>query len=182
MTANNTCGSSTAASQNLSVMAINATVTQTGATLSANESGASYQWINCSDNTIVQGAIQQSFTPSTQGQYAVIVTKNGCTDTSSCTNVSFVGIDETKNNDVVSIYPNPASDQAHIRLSEQIAGNIELQIIDVTGRLIYLNTIPVSEKGQTETIQTTSFRNGVYHIRIFKDGQPLSTNKLIINR
>ena len=34
----------------------------------------------------------QEFTPTTNGEYAVIVTNNGCSDTSNCLTLTTVGI------------------------------------------------------------------------------------------
>lgn len=70
-------------------------VTQNNATLQANAIGATYQWLDC-DNSYspVTGAVSQYFTPSaTTGNYAVVVTQNGCSDTSSCYLVDFTGLE-----------------------------------------------------------------------------------------
>lgn len=71
---------------------------------------ATYQWLNC-DNALtpIQGATNSSFAPTVNGNYAVAVTKNGCTDTSACFNFDPVGIPEFANNWPVLIYPNPTS-------------------------------------------------------------------------
>ncbi len=55
-------------------------------TLWANNSSGSYQWVNCdSAFAPVTGATSQSFYPSSNGNYAVVVSSgNGCTDTSQC--------------------------------------------------------------------------------------------------
>lgn len=41
--------------------------------------------------------------------YAVEVTQNGCTDTSTCVNVTGVGIGETHDQPSVRVFPNPTS-------------------------------------------------------------------------
>ena len=70
-------------------------VTQNGATLTSNQSGATYQWVDCNqDFAIVTGETNQSFTPISTGNYAVIVTVNGCSDTSDCRLVDYTGIGE----------------------------------------------------------------------------------------
>jgi PKD repeat protein len=50
----------------------------------ANISGGTYRWIDCNTNTIIPGATLQSYSPTLSGDYAVEITINGCTDTSSC--------------------------------------------------------------------------------------------------
>lgn len=73
-------------------------VTQTGALLSADQSGAIYQWLDCDNNYApIAGETNQTFTPANTGNYAVEVTLNGCSDTSSCALVDYAGIDELSN-------------------------------------------------------------------------------------
>jgi hypothetical protein len=70
-------------------------VTQNGATLTATQTGAAYQWIDCDDgNAPIVGEVNQAFIPSSTGNYAVIVTVNDCINTSECRLVDFTGIVE----------------------------------------------------------------------------------------
>lgn len=71
-------------------------VTQTGALLEADQTGgATYQWLDCDNsNATMNGETNQSYSPATTGNYAVEVTLNGCTDTSSCFLVDYTGIEE----------------------------------------------------------------------------------------
>ena len=61
------------------------TTTVNGASINANSSLATYQWLDC-DNGFAQitGENNQLFTALTNGNYAVELTENGCVDTSSC--------------------------------------------------------------------------------------------------
>lgn len=73
----------------------NTNVTQTDSVLTAEEIGATYQWLNCgSSYDIIIGETNQSFTPSITGNYAVEVNVNGCVDTSACFLVDYTGIVE----------------------------------------------------------------------------------------
>lgn len=71
-----------------------ATVTQVGTLLTADLSGATYQWIDCGTSTPIVGATSQSFTPAVTGNYAVEVTDGNCSETSSCYLVDYTGINE----------------------------------------------------------------------------------------
>lgn len=84
VTADNSFGSSTPQTLNVSVISVNTSVSQSGMTLSAIASGATYQWLNCNGFTQITGAINQTYTATTVGNYAVVVTQNGCSDTSIC--------------------------------------------------------------------------------------------------
>lgn len=83
---NNGSCSDTSNCVNVVVCNLTATATSNGSTVTAGQSGT-YQWINCSGNTPIAGATNQSFTPTQTGNYAVIITNNGCVDTSDCVNV-----------------------------------------------------------------------------------------------
>lgn len=84
VTANNSFGSSPPRTLNVTVTYVNTSVTQSGMTLTADAGGAAYVWINCNGNTPVPGQTYQSFTAGIAGNYAVIVTQSGCSDTSTC--------------------------------------------------------------------------------------------------
>src|SRR5690606_26335026 len=79
------------------------TVTANGATLSTQQF-VSYQWqFNGSD---IQGANQQTYTATEDGNYSVIVVDaNGCESTSLPVNVIVSGI--ANNEAAFKIYPNP---------------------------------------------------------------------------
>lgn len=87
------------------------TVTSSGNTLTADQLGANYQWLDCDNNfALISGANQISFTPVQTGNYAVLVTQNGCTATSDCSYVEInpVGIKDVDFNDPdFNLYPNP---------------------------------------------------------------------------
>jgi hypothetical protein len=93
---------------------VNTSVTQTTGTLTVNQIGTNYQWLDCNNGfATLPNDTNQSFTPTVSGDYAVAVTSNGCVDTSSCYNVFVVGV-PSKNTGSIRISPNPAKDQITI--------------------------------------------------------------------
>ena len=73
-------------------------LTQNGATLTATQTVAAYQWLDCDNgNAPIVGEINQFFNPTSTGNYAVIVTVNGCSIQSDCFLVDFTGIGELNN-------------------------------------------------------------------------------------
>ena len=95
---------------NLTVLPqLDLTVSITDGTVSANQNGASYQWLDCNTNySVIPDSTFQSFTPTLGGSYAVEITSNSCVDTSNCEIVTPVGLKETAQPNV-SIYPNPTN-------------------------------------------------------------------------
>ena len=72
-----------------------ANTTQNGTQLTADQTGATYQWLDCDNNyAIINGETNQSYNPAGTGNYAVEVNMNGCVDTSACFLVAYTGIEE----------------------------------------------------------------------------------------
>jgi len=156
------CAGSTCAS--ISVIApsqIDNSVTQNGILLSSNQTGASYQWIDCNTNTPVSGETNQTYaTDQLTGTYAVVVTIGSCLDTSTCFLVDQSGIVDLANA-FISVQPNPFTDMFTINWTGLEIETIELT--DAAGKLIKKESV----LGKNETsVQTTSLSKGVYFIRL----------------
>lgn len=120
---------------NLTINSVNSAVTQTDTMLSANEAGVSYQWIDCAGTSPIIGETNQFYVPSANGDYAVIVTNNGCTDTSSCYTVTTVGLIETSFDNKLMVYPNPTEGNLSIDFGARFE-TIDLKLTDITGKLL----------------------------------------------
>ena len=93
---------------NLTIQNIDTGVSLNVNTFTANATGSQYQWIDCATNQPVSGATQQSFTPTYNGDFAVIVSNGNCSDTSFCTSVSHVSLNELSQGSL-SVQPNPTN-------------------------------------------------------------------------
>lgn len=118
----------------LNITEVDTSVAQVGLTLYSGASGADYQWINCDGNIPVSGATGQSFTPDVNGSYAVIVTKNGCPDTSSCYSIVTFGLQD-ENNTGISIFPNPNTGTFWLNTGAW-NGETDIRILDLTGKTL----------------------------------------------
>ena len=145
----------------LTVNNVNTSVTQTGSSLSADETGLSYQWVNCPSYSLINGATDQTYQTSDNGDYAVIITENGCSDTSDCFTVSGLGIIENDFGNAFILYPNPTKGEFSIDLGKNYQ-SIAVTISDLSGR-------SVSTKTYTE-LQTLTLRleepTGIYLLKI----------------
>jgi len=146
---------------NAEIIAISNSVTQTGATLTADYVGATYQWLDCDNaNAQIVGETNQSYTPTLTGNYAVEINSNGCIDTSACMLVDFTGINEI-NNSSVKVYPNPSSETFTLALDEYLVGS-NYMIYNQLGALVKKGLISNSN----QIIDVSNIANGIYNLSI----------------
>jgi PKD repeat protein len=145
---------------NLSVNTVDVQVSLSGATLMANAGGALYQWVDCNDGySYLDTQTQQTYSPPDNGNFAVIVTQNGCTDTSACTQVMTVGVEQY---DLVGVkvYPNPVHDLLVI----DYYGNsdaVSYELLDATGRVLMKGNFT-----EREELDMSPLAKGVYLLRM----------------
>lgn len=120
----------------LTINTVNTAVSSAGITVTADQSGAGYQWIDCGNgNTVIMGETNQAYTATANGDYAVIVTENGCSDTSACTTISQVGIVENSFGASLLIAPNPTSGNFTIDLGNEY-DEVTIAMTNLNGKLI----------------------------------------------
>jgi hypothetical protein len=108
------------------------------------------------------------------GTYEVTITDvNGCTLYDTVTVGSVNGISALAGNDL-TIYPNPATDQVHIRGNSSIAG-LTVSITDMSGREI------IAGAASGDVINTAALASGIYILRLNTDAGT-TVRKLMIQR
>lgn len=119
---------------------LNITTSLNGFTITANQTNATYQWLNCNNNyTPISGENNIDFTATTNGSYAVEITQNDCIDTTVCVTIENISINEFNNISLV-IYPNPSSDMFNITFDKDIE-QAEIRITNILGQTIFKNHI-----------------------------------------
>lgn len=84
------------------------------------------------------------------------------------------GINDHFNNDLFSIYPNPANGSFTMEFSKETSGILELY--DLAGHLVYNNSV---KKMSTLPVQATGLSKGIYLIK-FCSAEQIYNQKLII--
>lgn len=103
-----------------------------GTTIISNQSGANYQWIDCSNFTNISGANDSSYTALNNGSYAVIISLDSCVVTSNCVDISTIDLHELSKN--INIYPNPNKGSFYLNLDHNTIHKII--IYDISGKVI----------------------------------------------
>jgi uncharacterized repeat protein (TIGR03803 family) len=135
-TITNAAGCDSIITVNLTIRKADASVTQNQAVLTANASEATYQWIDCGNvETPIEGESHQTFTATKDGNYAVIVTQNGCIDTSDVFPVIPTGPIATTFKHNITLYPNPSDGSFSIDLGWNYP-KAEITITELDGRII----------------------------------------------
>ena len=113
------------------------TTSVNGITINANNSSATYEWLDCDNNySIITGETNQLFTPLTNGNYAIQLTENGCIDTTECIAITSVGIIENDFGNDLTVYPNPTEGKFLIDLGENYKA-VAITMTDLNGKVLH---------------------------------------------
>jgi hypothetical protein len=152
---------------------INVATSVSGNTITASQSGATYKWLNCITNILVPNKIQQSFTPISNGSYAVIVRVGVCKDTSACVVINSIGLNQVSNNSTFYISPNPNNGTFKIEL----ASNAEVIITDVFGRELLKKNL----NGGISNISLDNESSGNYFVKVITANQQF-VKRIVVNK
>lgn len=150
------------------------TVTLAVATLTADQAGATYQWLDCDNgNSPIAGETNQSYTPTATGNYAVEIILNGCTSTSSCTLVDFTSID-AHGAALISVYPNPTNGYIKLNGLNKLQDLKRIEILSTSGALVGVYDVNSQELDISNLAKGVYFLNivhsaGVESVRIIKE-------------
>lgn len=158
----------------LTITDVTSTVTDNGdGSYSADITGASYEWLKCTLPPSSAGVTTQTFTPTQNGDYALVTTVNNCSDTSACFTVSGVGLSELSDQRF-SVFPNPVNDVLNIEMKE--GSSYSYSLVDLNGRLMIQSSEILSE---THTVNL-DLPSGFYLLIIKQNGlqfaQPIIKN------
>lgn len=134
------------------------TVTQNGSTLHSSSATGNH-WYNQSG--IISNATGQDYTVTSNGDYYVIVTQNGCNSNPSNTiHIPNAGIEFNENNNTIHVYPNPVSDELIIELNGNTI-KTSVKILNSTGQMVF--------KGEVLdklVVPTAGLSSGMYFIKL----------------
>jgi len=154
----NMAGCDSVISISLTVTNIDNSVNNTNNVLTATQTGATYQWIDCGNNQPIAGETGQSFTPIANGSYAAVISMNNCTDTSSCVTVSTIGLSENAVG-IFEAFPNPTTGLLTITNTSQVA--VTYVLTDMNGKILQA----MDATDASVTLDLATYSTGVYLVK-----------------
>ena len=141
-------------------------------TITANQTSATYQWINCDTDTPISGETGQSFTPTVNGTFAVDITIGTCTERSECITVDTLGLEEFSENEI-KVYPNPVVSDLNIEFVNA-EGQADIKLYDLSGKLILATT----STGDMTSLDLKEMPQGIYFLNI-ENAEKSGTYKIV---
>jgi hypothetical protein len=149
----------------------------------SNDTAQSYQWYLNGDP--IPNATNSYYCPLQSGNYyVVIVDNNGCELTSAIEEYTFsddspcaTSIDEYGLS--LQVYPNPSTGQYTVSYSLDHQSQIQLSVIDLVGRQI-TDEVQLNGLSGNQVIDISGEAEGVYILRIVKDGDRILQERLIL--
>lgn len=132
-----------------------------------------YQWYL--DGSPINGETNATVAVGAPGDYTVEVTVNGCTGTSAPYTPMTVGIDENINVSI-NAYPNPFNDVLNLNL-EALEGQVELEVMDMTGRVVF-TSVETSSRVQLNLNELTT---GTYVLSVRGNDGVATVSRLVKN-
>jgi hypothetical protein len=163
---------------NLTIHQVQAQITVANRLLSATaQPGAQYQWLNCDNNmSPIIGATGQTYlAPNSGGNFALVVTFQGCSDTTNCVELSSVLGTDKLDLEEISVYPNPTA--GHVTVVGNKLIN-KLIIYDLSGKTVIDKQFNPS-LSQTLDLEIPS---GIYLLEVNYSDASKTITKLVIDK
>ena len=138
------------------------------------------QWYG--DNGILTGETNNFYIPVVNGNYYVIVTNICGSDTSNTILFESVGINDftNKNNDKVSVYPNPANSQLNIEYNNSTFINARFELFNLFGGKV--KNINLPDLKNKITIDVKDLQQGLYLFVIYQNDLLFDCGKIVIQK
>ena len=155
-----------------SLVSVDNSLTVSSSTLTSNMDNASYQWVDCSTNLPIPSEVNQSFSPTISGSYAVEVTVGSCTELSACVDFTSLGTDTFKLN-TINIYPNPTS--SILTIEHSLNDDLMFELFSIEGKKVLQKVL--TEK--RSKLNMSQLSKGTYFVRMTQNKKVFSQQIVI---
>lgn len=164
-------------SLDLTVNSVDVGTSTTNNVIAADAIGATYQWLDCDNGMMaISGETNATFAPAQNGNYAVMVTQNACTDTSACVAISTIGLIENSFEELLSVYPNPTNGVVNIEFAK-LQSIVDIRVFGLDGKEVQSTTF-------SNVINTTIILDqpaGIYFMEISDRSEAKAILRIVRN-
>jgi len=89
-----------------------------------------------------------------------------------------LGVDNDELTSSLKVYPNPASGQFTVSITNAEASDLILELVNISGQVVYRNQVK-SVYSYNEQIDASAFAKGVYYLKV-NDGEKVKIEKVVI--
>jgi len=147
--------------------------------LMCSPSYTAYQWYF--NGVAIPGATSQNYNFTANGNYYVeVFNVLGCSTVSAVFAVNDVGVSEFEKAILLSIYPNPTSNDLTMEYLLQKPENVKINLMNIAGQIIYAEQINALAGKNKMTISLAEYTAGIYYLQIITN-ENLLTKKLVKN-
>jgi hypothetical protein len=135
--------------------------------LIATASNSTFQWYDCVNQSIVQGATNDTLFPPESGYYSVIVTSQPemCKDTSECKFIFTTGISSPDELGFTQVYPNPIQKELFIKFMN-FKKEAAIKIYKLDGKMVHSESL---RNVKSAKIEVGGLNPGLYILEIISD-------------
>ena len=139
--------------------AVDDSVFRVGNRITSWDTWADHQWIRCdSSNLPIPGETNRFINVTTPGDYAVIVTRGTCVDTSDCVNFNPASLKENERANF-SVFPNPANELLFIKSNFSLVAT-NATIVSINGKIIFETTL------NSNSIDISRLPSGIFFLEL----------------
>jgi hypothetical protein len=152
------------------------TITLSGTTLTS-DAPTGNQWYN--QNGIIEGAVNQNYNVTEDGDYYVIVTLLGCnSEPSNTINVVVSGNNTISNNVSIKVYPNPVRGILTLEIIPEKLEKFTLELYNYLGNKVYESSMQISDV-YSKRINVSEYPAGVYLLKISSINSTITSRVVI---
>lgn len=131
-------------------------------TLTTTTTFSSYQWYL--NGVLIEGATDQTYVPTIQGEYYCVVTANNCLVTSNVIIAPFLSNSSFEGNNTIKLFPNPANDVITISFDGDFEENYS--IINTLGQIVANGKEITNEKQIRISVSNLTTGNYILQMKI----------------
>ncbi len=172
-------GCSSVFTDTLSVLEVpDPTIIVAGNILTCDLAEMQYQWFY--NGSPISGATDKVYIAPQDGLYTVQVSNDGCVGMSDVVNADNTGIESVEELSSMRIYPNPANENAIVKLETTISEETTLRLFNALGQVVYSRKWALLPGDNQLKLELAALPSGLYKL-VVDSKNDVKVKSLVIN-